>query len=75
VAFGGEQLAEGDATIPEAELWRPRTGRWEALPPMPTPRHGLGGVAHDGTVYALEGGPAPGLAFSNALESLRVPGR
>jgi hypothetical protein len=38
---------------------------------MPTPRHGLGGTARGGTVYSLEGGPRPGLAFSNALESLR----
>ena len=39
---------------------------------MATPRHGLGGVQRGGTVYAVEGGPSPGLAFSNALESLRV---
>jgi hypothetical protein len=72
VAFGGEQLTEGDSTIPEVELWRPQTGDWEPLAPMPTPRHGLGGVERRGTVFAVEGGPTPGGSFSDALESLRI---
>ena len=40
---------------------------------MRTPRHGLGGAAFRGRVYALEGGPQPGFAFSGAVESLRLP--
>ena len=42
---------------------------------MRTPRHGLGGVAYRGRVYALEGGPQPGFAFSNALEACGYPDR
>ena len=40
---------------------------------MITPRHGLGGVARGGRVYALEGGPQPGLAYSRAIEYLDLP--
>jgi hypothetical protein len=30
-------------------------------------------VAYRGRVFALEGGPQPGFAFSHAVEALRVP--
>jgi hypothetical protein len=40
---------------------------------MITPRHGLGGVAKGGRMFALEGGPQPGLHFSRALEFLDIP--
>jgi N-acetylneuraminic acid mutarotase len=71
--FGGEQLDEGDRTIAEIEALRPG-GEWSTsgLPLMRTPRHGLGGAAFAGRLYALEGGPQPGLSFSNALEVLRI---
>jgi hypothetical protein len=49
-----------------------RTGRWERLDDLPTPRHGLGVVAHSGRVYAIAGGPRPGLTVSGAVESLPV---
>jgi hypothetical protein len=39
------------------------------------PRHGLGGAALGRRVFALEGGPSPGFAFSDALETLVVPPR
>ena len=59
--------------IAEVESFDPRTGSWSPLPSMLTPRHGLGGVAQGGRVFAIEGGPQPGLAFSSALEYLDVP--
>jgi hypothetical protein len=49
--------------------------RWHRLPGMLTPRHGLGGAALGRRVYALEGGPQPGFAFSDAIEFLDVPRR
>ena len=70
VAAGGEQLAEGDSTIGEVEILNPKTGRWRRLPSMLTPRHGLGVVSRGRRVFAIEGGPMPGLAFSSALEFL-----
>ncbi len=73
VAVGGEQLAEGTQTIAPVELYDPERKRWRALPAMITPRHGLGVASRGRTVFAAEGGPQPGLAFSNALEALRVP--
>jgi N-acetylneuraminic acid mutarotase len=75
VVFGGERLEPGGTTIPEVELFDPRRGRWSSLPDLRTPRHGLGGVALGRRVYAIQGGPTPGLDFSNAIEYLDVPRR
>ena len=75
VVFGGEELTPGGSTIRPVELFDPRRRLWSALPGMRTPRHGLGGVALGRRVFALEGGPSPGFAFSDALETLLVPRR
>ncbi len=72
VVFGGEEL-DGGTTIEQVELFDPRNGGWTALPQMITPRHGVGGVAKGDRIYALEGGPQPGLAYSSALEYLDLP--
>ena len=72
VVFGGEDLRAGGTTIGPVELFSPRTRRWRSLPDMRTPRHGLGGVALGNRVYAIEGGPRPGLHFSSAVEFLDV---
>jgi hypothetical protein len=69
VVFGGEEL-DGGSTIEEVEVFSPSVGGWSRLPDMVTPRHGVGGAAKGLRVYALEGGPQPGLAFSSALEYL-----
>ena len=73
VVFGGEELTPGGRTIEQVETYDPARDAWSSLPPMVTPRHGLGGVARGGRVYALEGGPQPGLAYSRALEYLDLP--
>jgi hypothetical protein len=74
VVFGGEEFGgSGDETISETELFNPRTGRWRRLPDMRTPRHGLGGAALGNRVFAVEGGPQPGLTFSDAIEFIEVP--
>jgi hypothetical protein len=72
VVFGGEESA---GTIKPVELFDPQQRRWHRLPGMLTPRHGLGGAALGRRVYALEGGPQPGFAFSDAIEYLDVPPR
>jgi N-acetylneuraminic acid mutarotase len=72
VVFGGE---EGAGTIREVEAFDPRTRRWTRLADMPTPRHGLGAVGLGNSVFAVQGGPQPGFAFSAALEELRLPPR
>jgi N-acetylneuraminic acid mutarotase len=73
VVFGGEELTPGGTTIAPVELFDPRRGRWESLPPMRTPRHGLGGAVKGTRIYAVEGGPDPGFAFSDEIEFLDVP--
>ncbi len=72
VVFGGEEL-DGGETIEQVEAYDPATGSWSALPEMVTPRHGLGAAAKGKRIYAIEGGPQPGLAFSRALEFLDLP--
>jgi N-acetylneuraminic acid mutarotase len=69
VVFGGEELS---GTIKEVEIYHPAQRRWTALPDLRTPRHGLGGVSRGRRVFAIEGGPSPGFAFSNAIEALDI---
>jgi N-acetylneuraminic acid mutarotase len=66
VAVGGEAAA----TFPEVEAFDVASATWRALPPLPTPRHGLGVVAAGTVLYALAGGPQPGLHVSAAAEAL-----
>jgi non-specific serine/threonine protein kinase len=70
VAVGGEAAT----TFAEAEAFDIRTGTWQALAPLPTPRHGLGVVAIGDVVYALAGGPEPGLHVADTVEALDLPG-
>jgi hypothetical protein len=69
VTIGGEGPA---GTIAEVDQLDPATGRWSRLPDLPIPRHGLGLVATGPLVYAIDGGPQPGLTTSSAVERLRV---
>ena len=50
-----------------------RASAGAGLPDLPTPRHGLGVVATGRTVYAIAGGPQPGLTTSGAVESITLP--
>lgn len=70
VVFGGEELTPGGTTIRSVELFDPAERRWRPLPGMRTSRHGLGGAAMGRRVYALQGGPMPGLTFSSGIEFL-----
>jgi non-specific serine/threonine protein kinase len=67
VSVGGEAPSGTIASVYAYDLAR---ARWRRLPALRTPRHGLG-VATVGTrVYALAGGPSPGLTVSGAAEYL-----
>jgi hypothetical protein len=71
--FGGETVRWlRSRTFDEAERFDPATGRWEALPPMPTARHGLGAASVADAIYVLSGGPKPRLSFGAANERLVV---
>ena len=73
VVFGGEELTPGGSTIEQVESYDPRTRRLEraAADDHPAPRARR--RRPRGRVYALEGGPQPGLAYSRALEYLDLP--
>lgn len=69
--FGGETFGSGDArTFDAAERYDPSTASWEQLPPMPTPRHGVGAAVLAGAIYVVSGGPEPGFHFGDANERL-----
>lgn len=69
VVVGGEGPA---GTIAEVDELDPVTDRWTRLPDLPIARHGLGLVAVGPLVYAIEGGPQPGLTTSSVVERLRL---
>jgi N-acetylneuraminic acid mutarotase len=69
VVVGGEGPA---GTIGEVDELNPATGRWSRLADLPTARHGLGLVADGRFVFAIEGGPQPGLTTSSVVQLLRV---
>lgn len=69
VVVGGEGPS---GTIGEVDELDPATGRWTRLPDLPVARHGLGLVAVGPLVYAIEGGPEPGLTTSSVVERLRL---
>ncbi len=69
VVVGGE---DASSTFSEVDALDPTTGRWTRLADLPRPRHGLGLVADDPLVYAIEGGPHAGLTTSRAVDRLRV---
>jgi non-specific serine/threonine protein kinase len=67
VSVGGEAPSGTIASVYAYDLAR---GRWRRLPNLPTARHGLGVVGIGSRVYALAGGPSPGLTVSDANEYL-----
>ena len=78
VAFGGEWFAQGGGgagggVFAETWLYDPATDRWEAGPPMRTPRHGLAAAAVDGAIYAIAGGEVvSGGRAGGLVEALRL---
>jgi N-acetylneuraminic acid mutarotase len=69
VSVGGEAPSGTIASVYAYDLAR---GRWRRLPDLRTPRHGLGVVTVGTRVYALAGGPIPGLTVSDANEYLEL---
>jgi non-specific serine/threonine protein kinase len=67
VAVGGE---ERTGTFDETEAYDIDAGVWISLPPMLTPRHGLGVAAVGTVVFAIAGGVEPGLSVSSVNEAI-----
>ena len=74
VAFGGEWFAPGGGGVfAETWIYDPAADRWEAGPPMKTPRHGLAAAEVDGVVYAIAGGEVvSGGRAGGVVEALRL---
>jgi N-acetylneuraminic acid mutarotase len=69
VSAGSESSAGTSAAVYGYDAF---AKRWSRLPDLPTARHGLGVVALAGRVYAIGGGPTPGLSVSGANEFLQL---
>jgi non-specific serine/threonine protein kinase len=67
VSIGGEAPSGTVRSVYRFDL---ATRRWRRLPDMRTPRHGLAVIGFRGRVYAIAGGPTPGLSVSEANEYL-----
>ena len=66
--FGGEIPRLFD----EVEVYDPATDRWQSLPPMPDPRHGIFAGVIGSTIYLPGGGVRPGLGATNVNSAFRV---
>jgi N-acetylneuraminic acid mutarotase len=71
VSVGGEAPS---GTIASVYAYSPGSKRWQRLPDLPTPRHGLAVVGLGSRIYVMGGGPRPGLFVSAANESLDLRG-
>src|SRR5690606_27922672 len=71
--FGGEYFDNGGRVHPEAWQYDPATDAWTSRPPMPTPRHGLGAIVIDRSIYLVGGAKKPGGSeTSDAVESFTL---
>lgn len=70
-AIGGEgNPADRFGIFPQTEAYDPSTDRWESLPDMLTPRHGIGAAALRGRIYVPGGATIQGFAASAAHDIL-----
>lgn len=69
VVFGGEgPSGTPDQTFRDNHEYDPVADTWRRLAPMPTPRHGIYGVAVDGRIFVPGGGPRAGAFYSDVHE-------
>jgi hypothetical protein len=64
---GGERHT---GTFEEVEAFDIAGGTWSSLPPLPTPRHGLGVAGVGLVVFVIDGGTEPGLSVTNLNEAV-----
>jgi N-acetylneuraminic acid mutarotase len=69
IVFGGEGNDEDpDGVFAEVEAYDPVSAAWTPLPPMPTPRHGIGAAVIGDEVYIPGGGPVEGFGVTGVHE-------
>lgn len=57
--FGGEYFHDGGKVHAEVWAYDPKTDAWESAAPMPTPRHGLGGITIGDGIWLVGGAKKP----------------
>jgi hypothetical protein len=70
VAPADELVVAPDGVYDRVDDYIPSTNRWRQAPPLPTARHGIFPLLHDGRVYVAAGGARAGFAQSAVLEIL-----
>lgn len=71
--FGGEYFHNGGKVHAEVWAYDPKTDAWEAAAPMPTPRHGLGGITIGDGIWLVGGAKKPsGSETSDAVERFGI---
>jgi N-acetylneuraminic acid mutarotase len=72
--FGGEYFSPaGGGVYAEAWEYDPKTDRWRSVAAMPRPRHGLGAVTIENSIYVLGGASsAGGSNTSSALDKFEI---
>lgn len=70
--FGGEgNAADPRGIFPQVEVYDPAADRWDALPDLLTPRHGMGAAVVGAEIYVPGGATVAGFGASDANEALR----
>ena len=71
--FGGEgNVQDPRGVFQEVEAFDPDANRWQSLPPMPTPRHGIGAVVLLSDIFIPGGALIQGFGATDVHEVLRV---
>jgi N-acetylneuraminic acid mutarotase len=75
VVFGGEgNSLDPDGVFEETEAYDSIADKWISLPPMPTPRHGIGAALVGQLVYIPGGASQQGLAVTGIQEIFDAEG-
>lgn len=71
IVAGGEGNPDAQSGVfPQVESYDPAGDDWTPLAPMPTPRHGMGAAAWDGTLYVPGGATSDGFGAVDTHEVL-----
>jgi N-acetylneuraminic acid mutarotase len=71
IVVGGEGNPDAASGVfPQTEAYDPVTDTWRALDPMPTPRHGMGAAAWEGSLYVPGGATRQGFEAVATFEIL-----
>ncbi len=71
--FGGEgNVRDPRGVFQEVEAFDPDANRWQSLPPMPTPRHGIGAAVLLSDIFISGGALIQGFGATDVHEVLQV---